>query len=535
MMPVAVELVRTVQALMAYFCVLCYADAGANMELVKFGGDARRALDRLISACTDPHQRDRTMLAVLGAYLLVWTLYGVIAKGNQDLHPDMTELIAWSRNLALGYPKHPPFAAIIVRGWFALFPIADWTFYLLAMATATLALWIAWKQFADYLDPTKCLVGVVLLTFIPFFNFHALKFNVNTVLMPLWAITTYWFLRSYRTHSSTYGALAGVGGALCMTTKYWSIFLLVGLGVAALSDSRRAAYFRSAAPWITILTAVAVFSPHVGWLEKHDFSPVKYAMLLHGGHSAGDAVWADLRYIVDSTAYVLAPIAIALLLAQANLKTVADMAWPADDDRRLVAVAFWTTLLLPTLPALLWGVEIHGIWSMSSWTLLPVLLLSSPAVQIPRPYLRWLVGCAVAFPLVMLTAAPGIALYFHEQGIPAEQTQSRMLGRQVEMAWHKATPKPLRYVGGDLAYGVMTYVRSRPELLPELQQWQAKRVTEYGVALVCFAEQSACIAAATDIASHNPASQKIETKLVRSYFGIPGQPQNYVIFIVPPS
>lgn len=142
------------------------------------------------------------MLAVLGVYLLVWTLYGVISKGSQDLHPDMTELIAWSRDLALGYPKHPPFAAIVVRGWFALLPVTDWAFYLLAMLTATVALWVAWKQFADYLDPVKCVAALALLTFIPFYNFHALKFNVNTMLMPLWAITTFWFHRARPTRHS---------------------------------------------------------------------------------------------------------------------------------------------------------------------------------------------------------------------------------------------------------------------------------------------------------------------------------------------
>ncbi|HVO92091.1 MAG TPA: glycosyltransferase family 39 protein, partial [Terriglobales bacterium] len=163
----------------------------------------------------------------------------------------MTELIAWSRDLAFGFPKHPPFAAIVVRGWFAWFPIDDWAYYLLATLTATTALWIAWQLFADYLPPTKRVVGLALLTFIPFFNFHALKFNVNTVLMPLWALTTFSFLRSYRTRSPAYAALAGIAAAFCMMTKYWSIFLLVGLIVAALSDTRRGAYFRSSAPWIT--------------------------------------------------------------------------------------------------------------------------------------------------------------------------------------------------------------------------------------------------------------------------------------------
>ncbi len=268
------------------------------MEFTKSAGIAGRLLDRLIRSLSDLAQRDRYVLIVLGGYLLVWTLYGVISKSSQDLHPDMTELIAWSRDLALGFPKHPPFAAVVVRGWFALFPIADWAFYLLAILTATSALWIAWQQFAEYLDPRKCLVALCLLTFVPFFNFHALKFNVNTILMPLWAVTTLSFLRSYRTRDATYAALAGVAAALCMMSKYWSIFLLAGLAVAALSDPRRGAYFRSAAPWITVAAGIAILSPHIGWLEKHDFSPIDYAMAVHGGHSVDQAIRADLRYFL---------------------------------------------------------------------------------------------------------------------------------------------------------------------------------------------------------------------------------------------
>ena len=40
----------------------------------------------------------------------------------------MTELIAWSRTLSFGYLKHPPLAAWLVRLWFSLVPVADWSF-----------------------------------------------------------------------------------------------------------------------------------------------------------------------------------------------------------------------------------------------------------------------------------------------------------------------------------------------------------------------------------------------------------------------
>ena len=99
------------------------------------------------------------------------------------------------------------------------------------MLMPAIALWIVWRLSADYLDIEKRIFGLALLTLMPFFNFHALKFNVNTVLMPLWAATTFWFLRSYKTRNALYAALAGIGAAGCMLGKYWSVFLIAGLVV----------------------------------------------------------------------------------------------------------------------------------------------------------------------------------------------------------------------------------------------------------------------------------------------------------------
>jgi hypothetical protein len=52
----------------------------------------------------------------------------------------------------------------------------------------TLALWITWRLSARCLPPDKRVAGIVLLTFVPFYNFHAIKFNANAVLMPFWAL-----------------------------------------------------------------------------------------------------------------------------------------------------------------------------------------------------------------------------------------------------------------------------------------------------------------------------------------------------------
>ena len=101
------------------------------------------------------------------------------------------------------------------------------------------------------------------------------------MLIPLWALATWCFLRSFETRSAVWAALAGAAAAAAMMGKYWSIFLLAGLGVAALADPRRAQYFRSAAPWVTIAVGAILFAPHVAWIVAHDFAPFTYAVVAH--------------------------------------------------------------------------------------------------------------------------------------------------------------------------------------------------------------------------------------------------------------
>jgi len=489
-------------------------------------------IDALRGALIDPARRERSVLASLAVYLVLWTIYGTISKSSQGLHPDMTELIAWSRDLAWGY-KHPPLAAAIVRLWFSVFPVAEWSYYLLAMAMPTLTLWIVWRLSADYLDAEKRVAGLALLMLVPFFNFHALKFNVNTVLMPAWAAATFWFLRSYQTRGALYAALAGAGAAACMLGKYWSVFLLVGLAIAALIDKRRAVYFRSAAPWITVAVGLIVLAPHLIWLYRHDFAPFGYAMTVHGSQSLAATAYSVLGYLAGSIGYVAIPVIVVLAAARPSRATFADMVWPADDDRRLAAAAFWGPLLLPAAGALASGTEITSLWSMSAWTLLPVLLLSPPALTLRAIDTRRILAAAVAVPLVMLIASPAIAILAQRTGPPPNSAQAALLADEVERLWHETTPQPLRFVGGagDLADGVATYAVERPRVLTDMPAPDASTLAHRGMAIVCFAEDAACRDRAI---AQVPAGRRVETEIVRNFLRFPGKPQRYTIFTVPP-
>ena len=336
------------------------------MTMADLGGAVLGPLDRLAAALLDPGRRERTAVQLLIAYVAVWTLYGVLAKGSQDVHFDMGEAVAWSREPAFGYGKHPPLSAWVVRAWFTIFPLADWAYYLLAMTLAGLALWIAWILSARWLDGEKRAAGLALLTLVPFFNFHALKFNANTVLIPLWAATTLWFLRSFEERDLVSAALAGVAAAAAMLGKYWSIVLLAGLAVAALGDARRSAYFRSAAPWITVAAGSIALAPHLAWLLAHGSSPFDYALEKHPASGLLDAVIGSMKFLAGGAAYIGAPVVLGAVATHPNAAAMLDTLWPATPHRRIAVLAFWAPLAVAILLAVLAQVLVASLWIMSA-------------------------------------------------------------------------------------------------------------------------------------------------------------------------
>src|SRR5215813_12907075 len=398
----------------------------AMSAMTQSGRRGLARIERLFDALADPARRERTAVTVLLGYVALWTLYGTIAKGSQDINSDMSEQYVLSRELAWGYPKHPPLAMAVVRAWFTVFPTAEWAYYLLAVATAGLALWITWRLSARFLDGEKRVVGL-----------------------------------------------------------------------AALLDRRRATYFHSAAPWVTIAAGTVALAPHAAWIVANDFLPFSYAVAGHGPTSLVSALRGALGYLVGGIAYVSVPLVFVFAAARPGRAALSDMGWPATPERRLAALAFWTPLLLPPLIAIFTWIRLVSLWTMSAWTLLPVMLLSSPLIVISRRDAVRVLALAVLLPLVMVALAPAIAFGIHRAGPAPDAALSSVLVEPVEQLWRATTDRPLKVFAGydDFTDGVAFYMRSHPlaahvldgPISPAMEQ----RIGRDGIAMLCPARARA--------------------------------------------
>jgi Dolichyl-phosphate-mannose-protein mannosyltransferase len=502
--------------------------------------DRSPTLNRLLDALSDPKRGASAIVVTLLVYCALWTLYATISRASQDVHFDMGEMVAWSRELALGTPKHPPLPIWLTAAWFGVFPLREWAFYLLSMATATLALWVAWMIAGRYLDGEKRVAGLALLTLVPFFNFLAIKYNANAAMTPTWALTTWFFLRSFESRGTGWAALAGLAAAAAMLAKYWAVILLIGLGIAALADPRRARYFRSAAPYVTVAVGAAALAPHLWWLYDHGFAAFGYALESHPA-TLFDALRSGVVYVASAAGYVAIPVLMGLAVARPSRTAIADTVWPADPSRRTVVVAFALPLVLPLVAAIIAREDVIPIWTISTMTLLPVVLLSSPSVTLPRAGTIRILGVAIALPIVCVVAAPFVALAIHARGVENHGTHYRLVAQDVEKLWHETTGRPLRLVGGtaNLLYGSMFYFADRPSdyeiASPQLTPWvDDARIARDGIALYCPAADGPCMKPLDAWAARSPAAKRTEIEVSRSFLGSADKAERYVVLIIPP-
>jgi hypothetical protein len=132
------------------------------------------------------------------------------------------------------------------------------------------------------------------------------------------------------------------------------------------------------------------------------------------------------------------------------------------------------------------------------------------------------------------------------------------LAAETERAWAQATPEPLRFVGGDVADEVIAYAQDQPHSVPlyffrggiadqvyaDAHDWPRTlpggpalsdaQLSRSGIALINLADDEKWVHAAATRAARDPASRRTDLEITRNFLGVPGQPQRYVIFIIPP-
>lgn len=491
-------------------------------------------------ALAHPGHGGAVLIGILIAYSAIWTLYAVVAKSTQGIHADMGEFVAWSWALDWGTPKHPPLLPAVVRLWFSVFPLTDWAFYLLAVLCSAVAIYFTWLLSGFWLRGIKRAVVPFLLMLIPFYNFLALKLDHNVFLIPLWAITTYTFIKAYETRSIPWSVIAGICAGLAVLAKYWSFFLLLGLGTAALIDTRRLQYLKSWSPWIITAVSLALFLPHLVWLDAHHY-PTYVSAQYRTANSTVHLITGLLKYFSGSFPYLAAPAILLVMLVRPSRRDLVDILLPREAERRFAAVMFWVPIVAPVPFAIATWAHLSGLWTMSGFSLIGVLLLSPPAIHLTRRSVAVIASAALIVSAAALAASPLVAIAKLRTGIPSDAAYTYPLAGEVQKLWDKATNKPLAFVEGDynLVHPVTFYLRNKSLPIAFFARakpsWDTDDVLDkHGAAFVCPKSNESCRSEIERIRAGRAVAEHAEVVVQSHGYGFTSEPRSFIVEIVPP-
>jgi hypothetical protein len=327
-----------------------------------------------------------------------------------------------------------------------------------------------------------------------------------------------------------------------MMTKYWSAFLVVALALTALADARRAAYFRSRAPWVTALVFLLAVLPHAIWLVYEHFPPLTWVVTRRVANTPADFVRSLAVYVVGTVGYASLSLLLVAFMFRPPHAPSRDAWFAWDPVRRRATILFWAPLLLPILAALVTHTSLQSIWNAPALNLLPVMMLATRFVVTPRIAVQRLVAVVSAITLAVVASSPFVALVILKLGVENQAAYAQLAARALEREWRATTDRPLRIVAGTFALASSTafYIPDKPSTYADfslyLSPWiNDARLRRDGVAIVCPSDDPDCLKSMSELQALGPAGgRRAIVTLRRHWLGFTGEPRDFVIATVPP-
>jgi 4-amino-4-deoxy-L-arabinose transferase-like glycosyltransferase len=491
----------------------------------------------------------RLLAGIFVVFVAVWATYAGISDGPVAIHQDMSEAYVWGREFQLGYNQHPPFWAWIAGAWFAVMPRATWSFDLLAVLNAAVGLLGSWFLIGDFSKGARRIAATALLLLTPFYVFLGLKYNANSIFLSLWPWALHFFMRSIDGRKLGDAVWFGVLMAAAMLSKYYAVVLGMTCLLAAVLHPDRRRYFTSPAPYVSLIVALVLFSPHVWWLFQNNFRSVHYATGLAASHGISTSNWTTpARYAFGTVAACIGYQVVVLGLILAVSRTgprawiaAARARW-ADPRFRVLAMLAAAPLVFTALFGLVFHLKISSNMTIGVFSLAPLLAIELSGLKDDGRLARRSVQFALGLSLIALVASPlvAFAMMRFDAKDPRLALPQMELARTATQIWRQRTGLPLTYVAGEnlLPGAIAFYSPDRPHSFIRFDYGEAPWVTPAdlardGLLAACLTTDAKCLAAALRFST--PQTVQVPLTLAHRFWGMSRPPQAFILFLTPPA
>lgn len=490
-------------------------------------------------AGVDVGARDAAVFAIVMA--IGWTVFAWISRLTLPPFDDTLEAWSWGQHFELGYYKHPPLFAWVAGVWFRVLPHQDWATYLLAGLMIGIGLAGIWSLVRLWASPAAALSAMALVMLTPFHTVLASNFNANTILLALWPWTIYTFVRLVERPVLVNGIAFGALAALSMLSKYASILMLAGCGVALLMHPRLAAILRTPAPYVSVLVGLALIAPHIWWLLDCDFPTLAYAME-KTGYPAGRVVRKAAETGIGGLA-LLVPMLVAWRVALGPdtwSRLRAGLAAIASPEHR------WLLPLAASAYVLTVAIGLSSTYKIATNFLIPTVFMAAVLavlhhpLPIPAIAARRVVGIAYGYLVVALAVAPVVAIVSGMTNVKNGAEATAETARAATRIWRDTFAVPVKIVAGTEMFELAAafYSPDNPveftHFKTEHAPWVTpERLKRDGLLAICRLDDGGCLADAERHAG--PGTERRRLTVSRSLLGFTSGTVTVMLVMVPPA
>ncbi len=304
------------------------------------------------------------------SHLIIWTLIPTLTNNNLPL--DTIEALAWGSNLDWGFNKHPPMSAFLPEVFYQIFGAQDWAYYLLSQICVVISFFAVYKFAEDFFEnKIFCLLSVLLLEGIYFYNFTTPEFNVNVCLMPFWALTVLYLWKGFKNNKIIDWLLVGLFAGFGFLSKYLFIYLGLAMDIFLMyMIYKKKIDFKCL---ISIVSFFIVLLPHLIWLTENNYITITYG--LHRTGSEDPNILNHIKHpliFLGKQIGILIPFFLMLLFLNSKIKTRFNF----KDNKLLFLLAINIfPVALVFLTSMIMGVKIRTMWMTPFYLFFGVLVI----------------------------------------------------------------------------------------------------------------------------------------------------------------
>ena len=394
----------------------------------------------------------------LAAHLITWIAIPSLTNNNLPL--DTIEALAWGSNLDWGFNKHPPMSAFAVEIFYQIFGAKDWAYYLLSQICVIVSFFVVFK-FAEDIFKNKifCLLSVLLLEGIYFYNFTTPEFNVNVCLMPFWSLTVLYLWKGIKDNKIMDWLLVGLFAGLGFLSKYLFIYLGLAMDIFIIYMIYKKKFNFNFKCFFSIIPFFIVLLPHLIWLTENNYVTITYGL-----HRTGAEDVNILNHIKHPLIFlskqigILIPFLLMLLFLNNKFKFKISF---KDDKLLFLIVINIVPIALVFLTSMIMGVKIRTMWMTPFYLFFGVLMIY---IFQPKINLNKLKSFATVFVILFIFSPFTYAYVSISKTNKRTDYPGKEIADLVQSRWNKNFSNEISIVVGDEWYGgnLSYHLKSRP-------------------------------------------------------------------------